>query len=144
MSYSIRQTKNKTLVQGYNVEIFGEGLELDMEGQACWFVYTDGGDIAGFATGKCVGDDTFYLSRAGLLPRHRGKGLQKRLIKVRLRYAKANNFDTVITYTMLDNPESYASLQNCGFKLYMPEYRWAGNDVLYWIKRVGNETSVKK
>ncbi len=79
-----------------------------------------------------------YLCRAGVLPEHRGAGLQKRLIRVRCNHASRNNFDWVITDTR-QNPASANSLISCGFKTYLPKNPWGYTDATYWRKYVGKE-----
>ena len=61
-----------------------------------------------------------YLSRAGVAPDWRGHGLQKRLIRVRLRWAKRRGLIAAYTYTV-DNPASANSLIACGFRQFRPK-----------------------
>jgi predicted GNAT family acetyltransferase len=86
--------------------------------------------VAGYATARVMGDFMF-LNSAGVKPAFRGQGLHKRLIKVRLAYAKRHDLP-VITYTSLSNTASSNNLIHCGFKLYLPENAWVGKDYLYW------------
>jgi len=74
-----------------------------------------------------------FFCRAGILPKHRGRGLHKRLIKVRTQYAKRQGYLGVVTYTTLANTRSANSLVGCGFKLYTPKVEYAGA-ALYMIK----------
>ena len=76
-----------------------------------------------------------YLCTCGVLPSARGKGLQKKLIRARVRQAKKHGVPLVITYTVHDNPASMNSLITCGFKTYEPDYAWAGRkNVVYFFK----------
>lgn len=75
---------------------------------------------------------TGFLSRSGVLREHRGNGLQKRLIKARLAKAPKAGWSRVVTYTLWNNPASSNSLISCGFRLYLPETPWVGDDVAYW------------
>ncbi len=75
-----------------------------------------------------------YLNSCGVRPTDRGQGLQKRLIRVRLRHAKAKGL-TSLTYTLADNCHSINNLIACGFKAYNPAYPWVGDpNVVYWTK----------
>lgn len=76
-----------------------------------------------------------YFTRAWVKREYRGKGLQKKLINLRLRSAKKLT-NSVITYTMIDNYASINSLISCGFRLYCPEYQYIDGDVLYFIKHI--------
>lgn len=75
--------------------------------------------------------DTGYLCRAGVLSGHRGHGIQKRLIRARIRQAKALGWNWLITDTYL-NPASSNSLIACGFKLFEPSKPWGVKETLYW------------
>jgi GNAT superfamily N-acetyltransferase len=83
-----------------------------------------------FSEGICI------FVRAWVDRKHRGKGLQKRLIDVRIRAAKRHYCHTVITYTTLDNYPSANNLIRRGFKLYNPEYQYGGSNMLYFAKEV--------
>lgn len=73
-----------------------------------------------------------FFHCAGVMPMYRGRGLQKRMIRIRLAYARRHGMIGARTYTVLDNPASSRSLIACGFKLYRPENMWAGSHVNYW------------
>ena len=75
--------------------------------------------------------DTGYLCRAGVLSCHRGYGIQKRLIRARIRQAKALGWKWLITDTYL-NPASSNSLIACGFKLFEPSKPWGATGTLFW------------
>ena len=77
--------------------------------------------------------DTGYLSRSGVLPSHRGNGLQKRLVRVRERKARALGWKWLITDTRC-NPPSSNSLIAMGFRLFEPTRPWGHTDALYWRK----------
>lgn len=79
------------------------------------------------------GDGFGYLARAGVLHRHRGNGLQARLIKARETKARRLGLTGLLTDTT-DNPASANSLIRCGFRLYEPESPWAFKHTLYWRK----------
>jgi GNAT superfamily N-acetyltransferase len=72
-----------------------------------------------------------YLCRAGVLPSHRGQGVQKRLIRARIRQARALGWEWLITDTY-QNPASANSLIATGFKMYEPSQPWGARETLYW------------
>jgi GNAT superfamily N-acetyltransferase len=74
------------------------------------------------------------LTRAGVRARHRGQGLQKKLIKARVALAKRQGFREVITYVLGWNLASANSLIACGFRLYTPQEKYAGEKALYFRK----------
>jgi ribosomal protein S18 acetylase RimI-like enzyme len=81
---------------------------------------------------------TAFLSRSGVLPECRGVGLQKALLRARIRYLKRHHPEVshALTYTMVTNAASSNSLIACGFKLWRPETGdwWVGPEVNYWRK----------
>jgi GNAT superfamily N-acetyltransferase len=79
--------------------------------------------------------DCGYLCRAGVLPSHRGHGLQKKLIRARVRQAKAIGWNWLITDTY-QNPASSNSLITTGFKLFEPTKPWGATQTLYWRKKL--------
>lgn len=81
-----------------------------------------------------------YFERGGVLKSHCGKGLYKRLIRAACAQAKRMKFDSVITYTLLDNVPSINGLTACGFRADNPEFKFVGNRVCYWKKKLKKGT----
>lgn len=96
-----------------------------------WIILMKGRKLAAYA-GVMQLEGSFYMNRAAVAREFRGFGLQKKLIKQRVEFCRSIGKEPIITYTVIDNPESSNSLISCGFKLYTPEYAWAGDKVLYW------------
>lgn len=89
-----------------------------------WWTATDTstGELVGFAALTLQDNGTgAFLSMAGVRKSHRGLGIQKRLIKARVRYARKHSVRRCFTYTAPYNPASGNSLISCGFRLYCPE-----------------------
>ena len=101
-----------------------------------WLVYDNDTPIA-FASmvPSFRWDKTGYLNRSGVIESYRGKGLQKKLIKVRESYAKRIGYDFLISDTRF-NPPSANSLIACGFKTYTPKYPWGFATSIYWRKNL--------
>lgn len=102
-----------------------------------WWLAHDGCKPVAFAglTRSSKWSDAAYLCRAGVVASHRGKGLQRRLIAVRERKARALGLRWLITDTF-DNPASGNSLIRAGFRLFSPSKPWAASGALYWRKRI--------
>jgi GNAT superfamily N-acetyltransferase len=77
-----------------------------------------------------------YLCRAGVVPEARGAGLQKRLIRTRLRLAKSLGMRSVVTDTAHGNHASANSLIATGFRMYQPAQCWAAPGAHYWRRIV--------
>lgn len=102
------------------------------------WVAIDDGRVVGFgALRLCrpegLGSDAVYLSRAGVAASHRGRGIQQRLIRARLRWARALGRARAITDTCPDNAASARSLIRCGFRPFVPRWTWAGEWWNYWL-----------
>jgi len=100
-----------------------------------WIAYEDDKPVA-YAGVKLLDGNLAFLCRAGVLPAWRGKGLQGKLINARLRWAKKQGMQQAVTYTVLANPHSSNNLIKCGFLLYIPQWRWGGEEALYWLKQL--------
>jgi len=99
-----------------------------------WIVASDDGPVGfGGMVPSRQFSDVGYLVRAGVLPAHRGRGLQKRLIRARLAAARRAGYAAVVTDTY-KNPTSANSLISCGFRAYEPARPWAWADSCYWIR----------
>lgn len=102
-----------------------------------WWIAYCGDTAVGFAalTPSMQWSDTGYLCRAGVVELFQGQGIQKKLIRARMRYAKKLGWQYLISDTH-QNPASSNSLISCGFKLYEPQAPWSFRDALYWKRQI--------
>lgn len=102
-----------------------------------WWLAWDGDKAAGYAAiNPPLEGVRPYLSRAGVLPEYRGQGIQKRLIRARLAYARKQGWREVVTDTSKDNVMSSNNLIGCGFRLFRPEVPWSFESGLYWVRKL--------
>lgn len=109
----------------------------DIEDIWWWIVYR-GKTPAGYAGLQQTAnktEKTGFLCRAGVLPEHRGHGLHRTLIRARMRYAKQAGMKQLVTYTAIGNYASINGLVDRGFRLYHPDWPWAGKDRTYLLLR---------
>ena len=99
-----------------------------------WMAYCDG-RLAGFAAmlQSSKTPQAAYLARAGTLEAFRGRGLQKKLIRERLKFAKDLGLTQAITDTT-DNVASANALIATGFRMFEPDDPWGLSNTLYWRK----------
>lgn len=106
-----------------------------------WFVFEAGGDkpvgFAGLWRSQRA-EGAGYLARAGVLPKARGRGLQKRLIQVREREARRKRWTVLFSDTYPGNPHSLNNLFACGFRAFTPTEPWCGGDWIY-LKKIITE-----
>jgi GNAT superfamily N-acetyltransferase len=99
-----------------------------------WWIAEREGQLVGFGGAKLwEPDGRVFLCRAGVAPEARGQGLQKRLIRVRVAWARKVGATGCYTYT-IDNPASQNSLIACGFRTFSPSYAWGGSEAIYWFR----------
>lgn len=98
-----------------------------------WIATTTSGSAVAFAglVRSSRWSDSGYLCRAGVVPSSRKQGIQKKLIRVRIKKAKVLKMKWLVTDTY-DNPASSNNLISCGFKLFNPSVPWGAEGTLYW------------
>lgn len=107
----------------------------DWHSTTWWVVWGDHDIPMAFAGGLVwEPDHYFYLSRAGVLPKYRGYGIQRKLIQARHQHAKKLGLKGSYTYTNPENIVSSNNLIKSGFLLFQPTSEWAGPEFLYWYK----------
>lgn len=82
-----------------------------------WWIAEDDGEPVGFV-GLHIGPKGAFIPRVGVAPAARGGGLQKRLCRVAMRYAKRQGVKRVFTYVLAPNVASLRSLLAVGLKPY--------------------------
>jgi GNAT superfamily N-acetyltransferase len=74
-----------------------------------------------------------YFKRVGVLPEHRGQGLQARLMRVMERAARQSGLDLLVSDTT-DNVPSANNFVRSGWLMFSPEFPWSFPQSLYWRK----------
>jgi len=129
------------IIKKIHSEYFAGGQRECPEFHGAWWVFSLDGDVVGFA-GIHLSTrykKTAYLCRVVVVDRFQGRGIHKRLVRVRERWARRNGIQWIITDTYPDNYASINTLINCGYKVWGPskKLRWAGNkNSIYWMKRL--------
>lgn len=133
----IRETRDMALIARLDRQCF-PGDDPYRFTEAKWWVALLGGQPVAYAGARYWSPDNgVFLCRAGTLPAARGMGLQRSLIRVRLRWAKKIGASCVYTYTMPHNAKSARNLVRCGFLPWSPGRAWAGEWACYWVRGMG-------
>src|SRR5262249_8304581 len=74
-----------------------------------------------------------YLCRVGVLQKHQGRGLQRRLMRAVEVQARRNGWESIVSDTT-DNRISANNFIRTGYRLYEPEVPWGWRNTLYWRK----------
>ena len=99
-----------------------------------WVARDEQKKLAGFASALITDYGACFLSRAAVAAQYQGRGLHKRLIRHRLRWAKRQGASYACTYTVAKNYPSILNLLGCGFRFYEPDEFWAGQSMHYLRK----------
>ena len=134
MSVQLRRTTDLQTVKALHMILFPND-EFDLKGQL-WLAHDETGTPVGFcAARKLRGENGVFLNRAGVLPCANGQGLQKRMIRARIQWAKSIDADYAITYVLHHNHASIVNLLKAGFRFSEPAWKWAG-DVHYFMREL--------
>ena len=89
---------------------------------ASWHIGRDGEDPACYCAWKAVDHDGVvgFLYRGGVLPAHRGRGLQREMIRLREMEMLQRSIAVSVTYTDADGAASMRSLIAEGYRPYAP------------------------
>jgi GNAT superfamily N-acetyltransferase len=77
-----------------------------------------------------------YFCRVGVSRKHRGNGLQLRLMRAMEARARLNGWSCVVSDTT-DNRGSANNFIRAGYQMYQPRMPWAWPNTLYWRKFIG-------
>ncbi len=76
-----------------------------------------------------------YFARVGVLPEHRGAGLQRRLMRAMEQKARKLGWYQIVTDTR-DNPHSANNIIAAGYRMFSPAKPWSFSDASYWTKEL--------
>jgi GNAT superfamily N-acetyltransferase len=101
---------------------------MSLEAPEAWsfLAFVEGAPAGGGMLGSVEG--VALLSGDGVLPRFRGRGLQKALILARLRFALGQGCDTACAST-LPGTASQSAYEACGFRVAYPKVEMARDGV---------------
>lgn len=122
--------KNRQLLRKLHTACFRDSTEHPDYRTGFWWIASErlSGAPAGFCGMSLYNSDREgYLARSGVLPKYRGLGLQRRMIRIRLSKAKRLKLKRVTTYTAQKWLFSLNNLIKEGFELYWPEYVLEGD-----------------
>lgn len=134
MATRILQTRDLRLIYSMDRLCFEAGVDEEppLTSSRWWRVTVDGHSVAYCGARYLLGEQAVYLSRAGVLPEYRGRGLQLAMVRARVRWARKVGARVVVTDTARSNPASSNTLIRAGFRLYLPEAPWREGCTLYW------------
>jgi GNAT superfamily N-acetyltransferase len=116
---------------------FAADEQLDISTGHWWIARNENNEPVAFAALLPVPSfpGAAYMARCGVITTYRGKGLQRKLLLKREKFARASGYKHVIT-TTYNNPPSANNLIARGFKTYLPQAKWGAVDTIYWLKEL--------
>jgi GNAT superfamily N-acetyltransferase len=94
-----------------------------------YWVAMENGRVVGFCSAKMWEPHGVFLSRCAVRKDYAGKGLQRLMIRRRVKWAIDQGSHRVFTYVTLKNYESMINLLRCKFRFY--HGNWVGPEVHY-------------
>jgi GNAT superfamily N-acetyltransferase len=124
----------KSLADLHRLTFFDAAAMPTFDLGAWWLAYQDRDAVAfaGVMPSTHVRNGG-YFSRVGVLRRHRGRGLQRKLMAVVEARGRRIGWDSIVSDTT-DNPVSANNFIQAGYRLFEPATPWAWIHSLYWRK----------
>lgn len=120
----------------HKLTFFGEAPIPNFETGHWWIGYRDDEPIS-FAS--LIPSDRYpragYFKRVGVLPSHRGHGLQLRHMRAIEGRARRNGWIKIVSDTT-DNPHSANNFISAGYWILSPQFPWAFPNSIYWSKEL--------
>ena len=125
-----------TLAELHRLTFFN-GAPLPDFGSGQWWLARRGSTPVAFAglLPSTHASNAGYICRVGVLKKHCGRRLQRRLMRAMEARARHNGWMCVVSDTT-DNPASANNFIRVGYRLYLPQYPWAYSNTLYWRKSI--------
>jgi GNAT superfamily N-acetyltransferase len=142
MRYHIKKVDDTDEMKSIHKMAFG-GDSWPGDDHEFWVAYDQGGAVCGFASAVLLQSNVVYLSRSAVVLQHRGRGLQKKLINHRLKWAKAEGAEVAVTYVQWKNFASLMNLLHCGFRFTENRLRGYGDFALMY-KGVATEEQLRR
>jgi GNAT superfamily N-acetyltransferase len=116
--YALRRSEDIDEARQLHAQLFPSD-EWVGDDHEFWIAYDDIGTPVGFCSAiHRPATNVVFLSRAGVVREAQRVGLQRRMIRTRIAWAKRVGARGVITYVSLKNYSSLVNLLKCGFRFY--------------------------
>ena len=79
----------------------------------------------------------WFFSRVGVMPSHRGQGLQRKLMTAMERHGRKEGWREIVTYCVGRNAHSIANILEAGYRTYEPRKSYVGWQCVHMRKRLG-------
>lgn len=100
------------------------------------WVVQDGGEIVAYLSAHPLKRGSWFFSRVGVMPSHRGHGLQRKLMSVMERHGRGAGWRQIVTYTAGHNGHSTRNILAAGYRTYEPRKSYVGWECVHMRKRL--------
>ncbi len=94
------------------------------------------GELVGYISAHPLRNGVWFFSRVGVMPSHRGQGLQRKLMSVLEKHARREGWREIVTYTIGGNGFSTRNILASGYRTYEPRKSYVGWEVVHMRKRL--------
>lgn len=130
------QSKNALILATLHYRLFPT-ISIPTFDNGKWWVAWVNGNPVGFAH-VCPSmwyPNAGYFARVGVMPGHRGNGLQRRFMKKIENHARKQGWEAIYSDTR-KVPHSAANMERMGYKRFTPETPWGYKKTTYWVKHL--------
>ena len=103
-----------------------------------WIV-EEGGEYVAYLSAHPLRNGVWFFSRVGVMPSHRGQGLQRKLMTAMERHGRREGWREIVTYCVGRNGHSIANILEAGYRTYEPRKSYVGWQCVHMRKRLGND-----
>ena len=105
------------------------------EKNASWVAH-EKDELVGYLSAHPLKYGVWFFSRVGVMPSHRGQGLQRKLMAVMERHGRREGWREVVTYTAGFNGWSTRNILASGYRTYEPRKSYVGWECVHMRKKL--------
>ncbi len=103
------------------------------EKNATW-IAEEGVECVAYLSAHPLRNGVWFFSRVGVMPSHRGQGLQRKLMTAMERHGRKWGWREIVTYCVGRNGHSIANILEAGYQTYAPRRSYVGFEVVHLRK----------
>lgn len=114
---------------------FDKQYMFTWEKNATWVAH-EKDELVGYLSAHPLKHGIWFFSRVGVMPSHRGQGLQRKLMACMEKHGRREGWREIVTYTVGRNGFSTANILAAGYRTYEPRKSYVGFQVVHMKKRL--------
>jgi GNAT superfamily N-acetyltransferase len=122
--FRIKRTRDTALIADMRAKTLLHTVPLTEQElrDGVWWIVTDEEGPCAYAGVWLNEDGAVDMLSSGVLPRARGNGLQRKLLRHRIRWGRRAGFECFTTYCATHNWRSMNNIVSVGFRIWQYEY----------------------